>query len=151
MSPIRKKSRQTESCTYRNKNEYPLNESCKLQNAIYKCTVSATQTFKQRVYLGKAEGNWKQQLYNHRQSFNNKKRKNNTTLSNYLRDLKENQKNIPNLTLSIVRFAPGYLNISKRCFLCLHKKLLILTYGNLAELLNKRSELMAKCHHGNIF
>ena len=56
--------------------------------------------------MGKAEGNWKKQLHNHRQSFNNKKRKNNTALSNYLRDLKENQKNIPNLTLSINRFAP---------------------------------------------
>ena len=48
------------------KNEPSLNGNCKVQNVIYKCTVSATQTFKQRVYLGIAEGNWKQRLYNHR-------------------------------------------------------------------------------------
>ena len=27
------------------------------------------QTFKQSVYFGIAEGNWKQRLYNHKQSF----------------------------------------------------------------------------------
>ena len=66
------------------KNERSLNGNCKVQNVIYKCAVSATQTFKQRVYLGIAEGNWKQRLYNHRQFFKDKKHKNNTALSSYL-------------------------------------------------------------------
>ena len=109
------------------------------------------QTFKQRVYLGIAEGNWKQRLYNHRKSFKDKKHKNDTALSSYLWDLKENRNQIPKLTCSIVRFAPGYSNISKRCLLCLHEKLLIINYHSPAELLNKRSELMAKCHHENKF
>ena len=108
-------------------------------------------TFKQHVYLGIAEGNWKQRLYNHRQSFKDKRHKNDTTLSSYLWDLKENHNQIPKLTWSIVRFAPGYSNISKRCLLCLHEKLLIINYHNPAELLNKRSELMAKCRHENKF
>ena len=51
---------------------------------IYKCTVSVTQTFKRRVYLGIARGNWKQRLNNHRQSFKGKKHKSDTTLSSYL-------------------------------------------------------------------
>ena len=106
------------------------------------------QTFKQCVYLGIAEGNWKQRLYNHRKSFKDKKHKNDTAL---LWDLKENHNQIPKLTCSIVRFAPGYSNISKRCLLCLHEKLLIINYHSPAELLNKRSELMAKCHHENKF
>ena len=55
------------------------------------------------------------------------------------------------LLWSIVRFAPGYSNISKRCLLCLHGKLVIVNYHNAAELLNKRSELMAKYRHGNKF
>ena len=109
------------------------------------------QTFKQRVYLGIAEGNWKQRLYNHRKSFKDKKHKNDTALSSYLWDLTENRNQIPKLTCSIVRFAPGYSNISKRCLLCLHEKLLIINYHSPAELLNKRSELMAKCHHENKF
>ena len=108
-----KKEKQTNPCNCRNKNKNPLNANCKVQNVIYKRTVSATQTFKQRVYLGIAEGNWKQRLYNYRQSFKDKKHKNDTALSSYLWDLKENDNQIPKLTWSIVSFAPGYLNISK--------------------------------------
>ena len=85
------------------------------------------------------------------QSFKDKKHKNHTALSSYFWDLKENHNHFPKLTWSIVRFASGYSNISKRCLLCLHEKLLILNYHNPAELLNKRSELMAKCSHENKF
>ena len=134
-----KKEKQTNPWNWRNKNECPLNGNCKLQSVIYKCTVSATQTFKQRVYLGIVERNWKQRLYIHRQSFKDKRHKNGTTLSSYLWDLKENHNQIPKLTWPIVRFAPAYSNISKRCLLCLHEKLLIISYR---KLLNKRSELM---------
>ena len=132
-----KKEKQTNPCNCRNKNECPLNGNCKVQSVIYKCTVSATQTFKQRFYLEKTEGNWKQRLYIPRQSFKDKKHKNGTALSSYLWDLKENYNQIPKLTWSVVRFAPGYSNNS-RCLLCLQEKLLILSYHNPAELLKKR-------------
>ena len=99
------------------------------------------------IYI--AEGNWKQRLYNHRQSFKGKKHKNESALSSYIWDLKENYNQIPKLIWSIDRFAPGYSNISKKCLLCLHEKLLILNYHNPVELLNKRSELMGKCRHEN--
>ena len=145
------KQKQTNPGNFRNKNKCPLNWNCKVQNVIYKCTVSATQTFKQRVYLGIAEGNWKQRLYNHRQSFKDKKNKNDTALSSYSQDLERNHNQILKLTWSVVRFAPGYSNILKRCLLCLREKLLILNYHNPAELLNKRFELMAKCRHENKF
>ena len=83
-----KKQKQTNPCNCRNKNECPLNGNCRVQKVIYKCSVSATQTFKQCVYLGIAEGNWKQRLYNHRQSFKDKKNRNDASLSSYLWDLK---------------------------------------------------------------
>ena len=73
------------------------------------------------------------------------------TLSSYLWNLKENHNQIPKLTWSTVRFAPGYSNISNRRLLCLHGRLLILNYHNPAELLNKRSEIMAKFRHENKF
>ena len=41
-----KKEKQTNPCNCRNKNGCPLNGNCKVQNVIYKCTVSGTQTFK---------------------------------------------------------------------------------------------------------
>ena len=59
-----KKQKQTNPCNCRNKNECPLNGNCRVQKVIYKCSVSATQTFKQCVYLGIAEENLKQRLYN---------------------------------------------------------------------------------------
>ena len=137
--------------TSRNKNDCPMNGNCKVNNVIYKCTVSATPTFKQRVYLGIAESDWKQRYYNHKKSFKNIECRHDTSLSSYLWDLKLKHNEIPSLQWSIVKFAPGYTNISERCNLCLYEKLLILTYENQDELLNKRSELMCKCRHENNF
>ena len=42
-----------------------------------------------------------------------------------------------------------YSNITKRCSLCLHEKLAIITYPYPDELLNRRSELVTKCRHKN--
>ena len=41
--------------------------------------------------------------------------------------------------------------ITKRCSLCLHEKLAIITYPYPDELLNRRSELVTKCRHENKF
>ena len=41
-----KKEKQTNSCNCRNKNEFALHGHCKVHNFVYKCTVSAAQTFK---------------------------------------------------------------------------------------------------------
>ena len=40
-----------------------------------------------------------------------------------------------------------YSNITKRCSLCLHEKLAIITYPYPDKLLNRRSELVTKCRH----
>ena len=48
-----------------------------------------------------------------------------------------------------MRCAIPYSNISKKCFLCLHEKLVIITYPRQHELLNKRSEVFCKCLHEN--
>ena len=93
-----KKQNQTNPWNCRNKNKCLLTGNCKVQNLIYKCTVSATQSFKQCVYLGIAEGNWKQRLYNHRKFFKDKKHKNHKTLSSYLWNLEESHNEILKLT-----------------------------------------------------
>ena len=60
------------------------------------------------------------------------------------------RKNVaPALTLEVLRTAKTYSNITKRCFLCLHEKLAIITYPYPDELLNRRSELVTKCRHEN--
>ena len=55
----------------------------------------------------------------------------------------------PTLTWSVGKSVPGYSNISKRCLVCLIEKVLIATYENPDKMLNKKSKLMAKCHHNN--
>ena len=138
------KSKPTPSCNCKNKDECPMNGKCQVQNVVYKCTVLATPNFPKLVYLGVAEADWKQRFYNHKKSIKNKSYRNDTSLSSYLWDLRNV---FPTLTSSV----PGYSNISKRCLLCLTEKVLIATYENPGELLNKRPELMAKCRHDNKF
>ena len=56
---------------------------------------------------------------------------------------------MPTLKWSIVKSVPSYSNISKRCLLCLHKKLEIVNFGDQDHLLNKHSDLIAQCRHAN--
>ena len=49
---------------------------------------------------------------------------------------------MPSLKWSVVKSVPGYLNISKMCLLCLHKKFETFNYPNQEGLLNKRSECL---------
>ena len=111
--------------------------------------MSATPSLPKRVYLGVAEDDWKQRIYCHKKWIKNKSYRNDTTLSSSLLDLKEKHNVFPTLTWSFGKSVPGYSNISKRCLLCLIEKVLIATYENPEEMLNKKSKLMAKCHHNN--
>ena len=77
------------------------------------------------------------------------KKANDTTLSNYVWEVKDKYKETPSLKWSIVEFVPGYSNITKKCLLCLYEKLEIINYPNQEELLNKQSELISKCRHVN--
>ena len=122
---------------------------CRMQNVIYKCIVSSSNN-PDKVYIGLSEPEWKKRYYNHRQSFNNKKYSGSTTLSSYIWEIKNRDNEVPMLKWSILKSVPGYSNITKKCQLCLHEKLSIITYPDQSELLNKRSELMSKCRHENV-
>ena len=62
------------------------------------------------------------------------------------------RKNVtPALTWEVLWTVKTYSNIAKRCSLCLHEKLVIITYPYLNELLNRQSELVTKCRHENKF
>ena len=128
-----------------------MNGNCRVENVVYKCVVSATEKSKEHVYIGVTEDGWKQRYYNHTMSFRNQKHKNDTALSTFLWELKKSTKETPQLTWSVLKVAPAYSNISKRCLLCLNENLLITTYPDQKQLLNKRSELIAKCRHENKF
>ena len=105
----------------------------------------------QKVYLGYAVGEFKnQRYYDDTQSFRNKNYLNSTTLSISVWKIRKTKKETPIFVLEIIWTASPYTNI-KRCSLCLHKKLAILMYPNQSELFNKRSELISKCRHENKF
>ena len=55
----------------------------------------------------------------------------------------------PIMHWSVIDHAKPYQNTSKRCKLCLTEKYHILTLP--VNLINKRSELISKCHHENMF
>ena len=146
---ISKPQDQIPKCNCRKKTQCPTEGNCQVNNVIYKYDV--TRPLPKKVYLGLAEGEWKSHFYNHKLSFKHKRYSNKTTLSSYRWHLKRVSSKTPNLKWSILRCVPPYSNISKKCLLCLYEKLEIVTYQNQKELLNKRSELLCKCHHANKF
>ena len=91
-----------------------MNQNCRVaENAVYKCVVSTTEKSKEHVYIGVAEGYWKQCYYNHTMSFRNQKHKNDTALLTFLWELKKSTKETLKLTWPILKVVPGYSNISK--------------------------------------
>ena len=147
---INKDVKESKSCICRVKSECSLNGQCQVYDIIYQCTIlSLDKTNK--VYLGTAEGDFKKQFSNYRKLFNNESRANDTTLSKYIWKLKETSNSSPTLAQFIAKKVPPYANISKRCLLCLPKKLEIINYPRPEELLNKKSQLISRCRHANKF
>ena len=79
-------------CNYRDKNNYPMNGNCRIENIVYKCVVSATKKSKELVYIGVAKGDWKQHYYNHTMSFRNQKHKSDTAFQFFYGSLRNQQK-----------------------------------------------------------
>ena len=52
-------------CNCRGKNNCPMNGNCRVENIVYKCIVSAAEKSKEHVYIGVAEGDWKQRFQCH--------------------------------------------------------------------------------------
>ena len=129
-----------DQCNWKNKNDCLLDGNCQTTDIIYECTVSTTVN-QDKIYLGKAEGDFKKRYYNHKTSFKNREKAKHTLLK-YVWEAKKKHKE----TLSL-KSVPWYSNIIKKRLLCLHEKLEIVDYPNQEELLNKQSELISKCHN----
>ena len=123
---------------------------CRSKDIIYKCVVTATG-HPQKVYLDIAEGDFNQRYYNHKKSFRNQKYANEASLSKYIWKIKDTHYTTPDLLWCIAKSVPGYLNISKKCMLCLHENYEILNYPYQEKLLIKKSELLPKFRHVNKF
>ena len=135
------------SCTI--KERCPLNGGCEIKNVMYKGDVK-TEAIQKRSYIGISDGPWKVRWRVHEHSFTNVNRKNDTKLAKYMWQVKEKSENAE-ITWSILKQIPSYSNKTKKCPLCLHEKLAIVTHENEKELLNKRNEIISTCRHVNKF
>ena len=97
-------------CNCRDKNNSLMNGNCRVENVVCKCVVSATVKSQELVYIGFAEGDWKQCYYNYTMLFRNQKRKKNTALSTVLWELKKSTKETPKLKWSVCTCIFEYLS-----------------------------------------
>ena len=70
-------------CNCRKKHECPLDGKCRAEYIVYKC-VASVDRYHNKVYLGTAEGDFKQRFCNHGMSLNKEGHSTDTTLSKYV-------------------------------------------------------------------
>ena len=100
----------------------PLEGKCLQTNVIYQATVTtetATET-----YVGLAT-NFKERYKNHKTSFRQSHRKNQTELSKYIWSLQDANKPIM-IKWKILKKCKPYSNINKKCNLCVNEKFTII-------------------------
>ena len=102
---------------------------CTKTNAIYQCTVTSGDTV--QTYVG-ATTYFAKRYYNHRSDANNERgRTKGTTLSAYIWELKDQNKDF-NVKWKIIDRAPPYNNITKKCRLCMKEAYYIIFKPNMA-------------------
>ena len=138
------------NCNCIKKEKCPLQQNCLMKNIVYKATVTSDiPNYKRKRYLGSCETTFKLRFGNHKRSFNHKRYKNDTELSNEIWKIKQ-ANGTPHITWEIIRKCAPYNKEARRCNLCLNEKYEIANYkGN--DLLNKRNEIISKCRHRNKF
>ena len=134
-------------CNCRVKNQCPLQGKCLAKSIIYQAKVTANGSTE--TYVGLTEGHFKTRYYNHRTSFNNASKANNTELSKHIWSLKNNNIDY-NITWSILKQIDSYSNTNKKCNLCIGEKFFIIFRPELSSL-NKRSEIVSTCRHSGKF
>ena len=138
-----------ERCNCRNPDYCPLDGNCCVSSVVYKATLTSSDPPKK--YYGCCTTSFKTRYGNHKQSFLHPQKKSATELSKAYWELKEEEDGRPpDIFWSIVRHARPYNCGTRRCNLCLEEKFTILQ-ADPTTTLNKRSELVAKCRHGNKF
>ena len=101
-----------------------------------------------KLYVGLASGEWKLRYNNHKASFGDPTRRNDSELAGYIWQLQDN-----NIEFKVhwkkVQNAKPYTKEAKRCNLCTFEKVeimkLLKEFPN--RVLNKREEIMGSCKH----
>ena len=134
-------------CNCRVKNNCPVNGKCLSKSVVYKATVTSNNMSKE--YIGLAGNIFKERFNNHSKSFRQKKYSKETELSKYVWTLKDKGIDYV-IKWAILRKSNTFKRKTGICNLCLEEKYSILCEKlSNKDLLNKRSEMISKCRHGN--
>ena len=95
----------------------------KTPNIIYEAQITSNQpNYKQKVYIGTAETDFKHRFNNYTKSFNLEHYENDTELSKEYWAIKRNHFT-PIATWRIIRKCPPFNTTKRKCCLCLNEKL----------------------------
>ena len=134
-------------CNCRVKEECPLPGKCTTKNIVYEATVKTPD--EEKKYIGLTATSFKTRFTSHKASFNHREKRNQTELSKYIWQMKDD--GVPyTLTWKIRKHAQPYSPKSGRCNLCLSEKLCIIT-SDKSTTLNSRTELVSTCRHKRKF
>ena len=134
------------ACNCKKNTNCPLNKNCLTKSMVYEATISSNiPNYQPKKYIGLCEGTFKKRFSSHKSSFNLERYKNSTALSTEVWRIKQ-MDGEPEIKWRVVRKAKAYTPESKKCLLCLAEKFEIANYPG-DNLLNKRSEIVAKCRH----
>ena len=134
------------TCNCRNPELCPVNGSCLTPEVMYEATVNSDlPRYETRTYKGITKRIWKERYKEHRQAFNNITKRTDSMLSEEVWRIKD-AGGTPEVTWRILQRSKAYTPQSRRCALCLTEKLAIAEHEG-RDILNKRSEIVAKCRH----
>ena len=135
----------TDNCNCKNKSACVLDNQCLTLTGpvVYKATVQAGTT-EQKTYIGCTE-DFKKRYANHKQSFKNSSKKQQTVLSQHIwnKGLEPN----PDIKWEIIAHAHTYRKGGRYCDLCTTEKWLIAKNLKDPACLNKRNDYTNKCAH----
>ena len=127
----------------------PLEGKCRSNAIIYKATVTTNDESETKEYIGSTETEFKLRYSNHKYSFNNISRQTATKLSQYIWNLKTEEKDV-NIKWEIKQQSRPYKCGTRKCDLCIAEKYEILK-SDPSKTLNKRNEIANKCRHRSKF
>ena len=132
-------------CNCRDKENCPVGENCLREEVIYEATVKSSEGEKR--YIGLAGNTFKERYYGHTHSFRWEDKRQSTELSKYVWSLNDRQVR-HTINWRLIDSTDVYDPTKRRCGLCSREKYHILKEEGI---LNRRSELVAKCRHEREF
>ena len=123
----------------------PVQGRCLVRGVVYRATVTETASGNTETYTGATGNTFKERYNGHKADMRHKKNRHNTTLADYVWDLKEEGKDF-NVKWSIVDRATTFNPTTGKCRVCPKEKIHIL-YNQSGSTLNRRNEIFNTCRH----